>query len=161
MNRSLLFTAVVLVFSGIWILPVTDPSEARDAEVAREMAERGDWLIPHVFGQPHLSKPPLAYWLAAVAIRLFGPEAWVAWLPAAVAFILTVIITADLGKRLWSGSRSAESGSCAGWTLLLSVVPLAAANILTTDPILALFETLYVWCAWRSVTSAGGSGRSR
>ena len=118
--RALILAAAVLVFSGFWVLPVSDPSEARYAEVAREMAAGGDWLVPHAMGKPHLTKPPLTYWAAAASIAAFGPRAWAARLPVALAFLLTVVLTADLGRRLWADPR-ARQGAWAGLMPALGV----------------------------------------
>src|SRR3954453_5399310 len=42
------------------------------APAAREMIASGWVLVPTIDGQPWLEKPPLAFWLAAVAGRLAG-----------------------------------------------------------------------------------------
>jgi 4-amino-4-deoxy-L-arabinose transferase-like glycosyltransferase len=61
--RVLLAALVVL---GIGVaLPgsTTVPLESHEiyvAQTAREMAARGDWLVPHFNGQPRLQKPPLS-----------------------------------------------------------------------------------------------------
>jgi len=149
-RRRLLLAGALIILSGLWVLPVCDPSEARYAEVSREMAAGGSWLVPHLQGRPHLTKPPLTYWLGALCIETFGPQAWAVRLPVAFAFLLTVMITADLGKHLWS---RATGDSWAGWVLLFSLLPLAASSILTSDSLLALFETASIWCAWRCITA--------
>ncbi len=120
------------------------------------MAESGDWIVPKLMGQPHLTKPPLTYWLTALALRAFGTNAWAVRLPTALAFLVTVLVTADLGRRLWNPA----AGFWAGAALLTCALPLAASGILTTDTLLSLFETGAVWCAWRSVThSVPAQGR--
>src|SRR5262245_19116540 len=40
-----------------------EPDEGRYAEIPREMLQRGDFVVPHLQGQPYLDKPPLLYWL--------------------------------------------------------------------------------------------------
>jgi 4-amino-4-deoxy-L-arabinose transferase-like glycosyltransferase len=156
-NRALLLSGTALVLSGIWILPVCDPSEARYAEVAREMLAGGDWLVPHLMGRVHLSKPPLTYWLAALSMETFGESAPAARLPSALAFLLTVLVVADLGRRLWGDGAG---GREAGWAFLFSALPLGAASILTTDATVAFLETAMVWCGWRSATAPSpASGR--
>ncbi|HLF10822.1 MAG TPA: glycosyltransferase family 39 protein [Gammaproteobacteria bacterium] len=66
----------VVIVCRFWladVLPLTDTTEARFAEIARKMVETSDWLVPqHDYGVPYLAKPPLAFWLSAVGIELFG-----------------------------------------------------------------------------------------
>ena len=57
-----------------WLRPIHTPDEGRYAEVSREVLANGHWLVPHINGVPHLTKPPLYYDLAAVAFFLFGSK---------------------------------------------------------------------------------------
>ena len=36
---------------------LNEPDEGRYAEIAREMIELNDWLVPHLWYEPHLHKP--------------------------------------------------------------------------------------------------------
>jgi 4-amino-4-deoxy-L-arabinose transferase-like glycosyltransferase len=40
------------------------------------MLARGDWIVLHVNGLPYLEKPPLYFWLTALAFKLVGPSDW-------------------------------------------------------------------------------------
>jgi 4-amino-4-deoxy-L-arabinose transferase-like glycosyltransferase len=140
----------VLVFSGIWVLPVCDTTEARYAVISREMMEGGDWLVPRRFGEPHLAKPPLTCWLSAASMEVFGPRAWAARLPGALAYLAAVAVVADLARSI-GGGRAA--GTWAGWALVFSALPVGAANILTTDSLVTFLQTAAAWCAWRSLTA--------
>jgi 4-amino-4-deoxy-L-arabinose transferase-like glycosyltransferase len=51
---------------------VWTPDEPREAEIARGMAEKGPWFIPHLGGKPFVEKPPLYYWAAALSVRAAG-----------------------------------------------------------------------------------------
>src|SRR5215210_4540361 len=53
---------------------VTRSQEARVLETAREMMHSGwrGWLIPRLNDTLRLEKPPLAYWLSAVAFYIGG-----------------------------------------------------------------------------------------
>ena len=53
-------------------VPFVDPDEGRYAEVAREMLDSADWIVPRLYGVTYLEKPPLLYWLAVGAFHLFG-----------------------------------------------------------------------------------------
>src|SRR4051812_23595204 len=67
--------------------------EARAAQDAQRILDDGDWLTPRLFDdQIELQKPPMYYWLAAVAGRLRGGtvDAFAVRLPAALAGLATV-----------------------------------------------------------------------
>ena len=81
------------------------PDEPKYALVAREMLETGEWLIPHVDGRIYPDKPPLMFWLIAVASTLTGgvgqPAAVLPSLLAALAVLAGTAATAWLlsGRR--------------------------------------------------------------
>ena len=75
----------LLFFYGLGAAGLVGPDEPRYAQVAREMLRSGDYITPHLNGEPWLEKPPLYYWLAAASFRLFGVTEWAARLPSALA----------------------------------------------------------------------------
>src|SRR5438045_2357530 len=53
-----------------------DPWKTEDATafgVAHEMIQRGDFLVPHLAGEPFVERPPLVYALAAATGIVFSP----------------------------------------------------------------------------------------
>ncbi|MDD4004836.1 MAG: glycosyltransferase family 39 protein, partial [Elusimicrobiaceae bacterium] len=52
---------------GLW-----DPGESRYGDLSREMLDTGNWLVPHLNYSLYFEKPPLGYWLNALAMRIFG-----------------------------------------------------------------------------------------
>lgn len=114
--RSVAFwaVAVVLLFGnlggrGLW------KSEARWAEVSREMMRSGDYLHPTINGVAYFDKPLLGYWLVVGASRVLGRlDEFVVRLPGVVCGLLALGATISLGRRLWS----AQVGQAAGWLLL-------------------------------------------
>ena len=67
MSRSIL---IVLAVWAVGYLAALGSSELRSEEGHRvipavEMLESGDYLVPHIGGQPYLRKPPLINWLIA------------------------------------------------------------------------------------------------
>jgi 4-amino-4-deoxy-L-arabinose transferase-like glycosyltransferase len=88
-----LLTTLALRILGMWLLPLTDTTEARYGEIARKMVETGNWVTPlhnydvsrdvcaatacislpsHDFGLPFWAKPPLSTWASAVSMTIFG-----------------------------------------------------------------------------------------
>jgi len=112
-------TLVGLVLFG-WRLGkpgLMDPDEGRYAEIAREMLELGDWLIPHLNHLPYLEKPPLMYWLVALFFSICGQTEWCARLPSALAAWGGLYLTYGLGRALggerlgfWGAMVLATSG---------------------------------------------------
>ena len=85
-----------LFFWGLSYFGLIGADEPRYAQVAREMLVRRDWITPTLSGKPwlekpphlndgqsELQKPPLYYWQAILAYRIFGVSDWTARLPSA------------------------------------------------------------------------------
>jgi 4-amino-4-deoxy-L-arabinose transferase-like glycosyltransferase len=143
-----------------------DPDEPRTALAARLMVERGDWLVPHLpaafrhdYPQDPLEgdllaywdKPPLYFWLAAGAMKMLGPTALAARLPAALASILTVLVVYAAGRMLW-GERA---GFLAGVVMAVSPMPLAMAHTARMDALLAALMTVMLLASLRLLLGMG------
>lgn len=115
-------------------LPLTDPDEGRYAEIARAMAESGDWIVPRLFGLPYLEKPPLLYWMTAIAFRTLGVGELSARLPSALAGVAGVAAVA-LFARAWFGARAALLGAA---VLATSAMYFAIARAAITDMLFAV-----------------------
>ncbi|MEM9539215.1 MAG: glycosyltransferase family 39 protein [Cyanobacteria bacterium P01_E01_bin.42] len=94
----------------LWYLGSTglvDETEPLFAEAARQMNVTGDWITPHFNGATRFDKPPLVYWLMAIAYKIVGTNAWGARLPSALAAIaLTVFGFFTLRKFGFPSPRS-------------------------------------------------------
>ena len=78
--RLLLFLAAVALGWNLDGYRLLDPDEGRNAEVAREMAQTNDYLVPHLDGLPYLDKPIVYFAAAAAIMELVGPtEAAARW----------------------------------------------------------------------------------
>ena len=77
-------TALFMIMFGIGSIPLLDPDEPVYAETAREMLAAGDFLSPRIFGNFWYDKPPMYYWLVAVAQFIFGDSEFAARFPAAL-----------------------------------------------------------------------------
>ncbi len=95
--------AALLTLPGLGTRPLYSAGEVRNALVASEMLDRGDWIQPHLNGARYYEKPPLIYWSIAGAYTLFGRSEFAARLPAALSYLLTVglvfVLAAELLNR--------------------------------------------------------------
>jgi 4-amino-4-deoxy-L-arabinose transferase-like glycosyltransferase len=69
--------------------------EARAAQNAQSVLAGRDWALPRLFdGRVEMQKPPLYYWLVALAARLRGlpVDAWSVRLPAALAALAGLLV---------------------------------------------------------------------
>src|ERR1700759_1086854 len=64
-----------------------DQIDGQYVGAAREMMERGDWVIPTQNGVPRLQKPPFVYWCEALSMSVFGVNEFGARLPVALATV--------------------------------------------------------------------------
>lgn len=136
----LLLVAVIALGWNLGGYQLLDPDEGRNAEIAREMAETNDYLLPQLNGLPYLDKPVVYFAAAAAAMEVFGPHEMAARLPALVATLATILLVVWFARRRWGG----EAGWLAG--IALATMPLALAYARTTifDSTLSLFTTLAI-----------------
>lgn len=104
-NRKLiallaLFGAVMLGNLGGWELKGSD--EPRYAQIAREMRETGQYIVPHLNAEIYPDKPPLFFWLMALAAAPSGDvSAFAARLPSVLAGLGLILLTYLFAARLF------------------------------------------------------------
>lgn len=130
-----LIVAVLFVFLGTRGL--NEPDEGRYAELGREMAAGGSWLVPHLNGFEHLQKPPLIYWCTAVSMKVFGYNEWAARMPSALAACGILLFTMAIARRLWSENRA----RIAAIVLVSTLMFFGLARMLTPDMLMSFFIT--------------------
>lgn len=140
---AVLIAAALPIWAFLGGPPLTSSSDGRYAAASRYMADHDTWLIPHIDGEPHLTKPPLIYWAEAAAVEALGPTEFAVRLPSALAATLLLVGTFWFARRLYgTGVGMLAAG-------MLAMMPLfvVVARLTLTDMALTLF--------W-SISLAGG-----
>lgn len=131
---------LVLWFFGLDMRALTEPDEARYAEVAREMFVSGNWLTPKLDGFNFFDKPALQYWATSIFYDLFGVHAWTARLWVALTAMTTIAVTGWAGKRLFGVATGWMAAIVLGSTLLF----FAGGHINSMDMSVAAFMSIAI-----------------
>ena len=162
-NRPFLFlkswlpVLLLVSFCALLLLPgLGSSTTARQQELrvllcARDMADGGDWVVPHFLGQERLRKPPLMYWLVALAFRAAGSSESLGAARAVSSACATalVVVTFLLGRRL-IGRRAALLGSL---VLATSIGFLYHGRLAETDIAQTLFCSLTIFMLYQAVVA--------
>lgn len=92
----------ILLLEGIWSYDLWPPDEPRFAQVSREMLHSGDYLAPHINGEPYREKPPLLFWAIALVSAPFGDVTeTTARIPSVLAAFATCWCAYLLARRMY------------------------------------------------------------
>ncbi len=101
---AFLFAALVLL-TRLGGLPLLQPDEGRNAEIAREMREAGSWLVPTYDGVPYLDKPAFYFRAVALSFSVLGNSEFAARLPSALfALALLALSISSAGVSTGRGA---------------------------------------------------------
>lgn len=92
---AIIWLTVIGAIAFLWNLGainLIDETEPLFAEASRQMIVRGDWITPYFNEQTRFDKPPLIYWLQAIAYLLIGVNEWAVRLPSALSAIGLIIL---------------------------------------------------------------------
>lgn len=81
----LLLIGWIAFFWHLGSIGLIDETEPLFVEAARQMTVTGDWITPYFNEVTRFDKPPLIYWLMAIAFKTFGVNEWAARLPSALS----------------------------------------------------------------------------
>lgn len=143
-----IFWLVLVIGIAVWLklgsTGLLDETEPLFAEAARQMLVRGDWITPYFNEATRFDKPPLVYWLMALAYQTIGVNEWAVRFPSALAATgLTVF--GFLTLRRFGVSRPGEAAVPPHWfaawigsaILILNLQTIAWGRIGVSDMLLS------------------------
>jgi 4-amino-4-deoxy-L-arabinose transferase-like glycosyltransferase len=140
--------SVLLLFSSLGKMPLWIYDEARNAECAREMWERNDWIVPTFNGGLRTLKPPLHYYFMFGGFEMFGVSEWGARFFSAVFGVLTILLTYYFIAR-YSSKLHALVSCC---VLLVSTHYLFQMRMSVPDPYLIFLNAASLFTGYAYFT---------
>ncbi|MDK2977322.1 MAG: hypothetical protein PWP52_17 [Bacteroidales bacterium] len=146
--KIVFFIYAVALFINIGSFGVVESSDARYAEIAREMFVSGDFIHPNLLDVHHYHKPPLTYQITALGYKLFGVNAFGARFFLQIAILLQLVLIYLLTNQLFKNNQTAL------WATIIYMsypLVLVSSRNLTTDAFLATFAlwSIYSWVKYR------------
>jgi 4-amino-4-deoxy-L-arabinose transferase-like glycosyltransferase len=149
-SHRLAHYGILIVVTGLLTLPnlgahsLWDMDEGVNAECTREMLESGTWVIPTFNWKLRTAKPVMLYWLQRPAFEAFGVSEWSARLPSVLLGLGTVLLTYELGRRMFG----AATGLLGGIVLASAIQFCILSHAATPDAPLIFFTTLTFYLFW-------------
>jgi 4-amino-4-deoxy-L-arabinose transferase-like glycosyltransferase len=133
-------------FFGLGAFGLVGADEPRYAQIAREMFNRHDWILPTLNGAPWLEKPALLYWKIMNSYSMLGVSDWAARVPAAAhAMALVFGIFFFMRRFRFAGELDAAmiAASSAG---MIGFARGASTDMLVSAP---FGLAMMCWWTWR------------
>lgn len=146
MSRLKLYLFLGIVFISLnvslnsWGL--TESSEARYAEISREMHISGDYINPTLLGIKHFHKPPLTYYITSMGYAIFGVNEFGARFFLQIALIIQLLFVYKIALLLFKDEKLALLSGLIYFSIPLGLI---AVRNLTTDAYLTTFIILSVY----------------
>lgn len=147
----LLAVTAALTLPSLGAHSLWDIDEGLNAEAAREMLIRGNWITPTFNGELRTAKPALLYWLQMLSYLALGVNEVAARLPSVLAAWASVLLTYELARQMFDP----HTGLLAGLVLASSVEFSLLAHAATPDAVLLVFTVLMFYAFWRGAADGG------
>ena len=132
-----------ILFFNLWGRSLENHDYLRYAEVAKEMIQSGDWVVPRFNGEIFLHKPPLLSWLIALPSNIFGSVTpFFARLPSALFAWVGGLIVYLWGRKMWGGERY---GLVSSGVLISSYLYFWQGRIARTDMVFSVLILLSLY----------------
>jgi len=117
----------IVVGVALFVRPPLPVDETRYLAVAWDMWLQGNYLVPHLNGEPYSHKPPLLFWLMTAGWHLFGVNDWWPRLVAPLFGLGCLFFMARLAEVLWPERQQVARSAplllfgCLFWTLFTTL----------------------------------------
>lgn len=135
--------ASLIMFYNLGSIPLLDPDEPVYAETPKEMYAFQEFISPRIYGEYWYDKPPMYYWLVAVAYKIFGINEFSARFPSALLGVVCVIAVYYFSRRIFDSVSVALPSAL---VLATSIEYWYLGKAAVTDITLNLFLTLSLLC---------------
>lgn len=146
--KLFLVICTIALFINAGQYGVIESSDARYAEIAREMFVSGDFIHPNLLDVHHYHKPPFTYQITAIGYFLFGVNPFGARFFLQIAVLIQLMLLYAIAKMLFKSEKTALWASIIYFSF--PIVLISSRN-LTTDAFVATFVLLsiYAWVKYR------------
>lgn len=156
-NRLFLAFLALIGFRlvSLGALPFMDPSEARYAVIGQKMAESGDWLVPLITThagnlESFLGKPPLAFWLQAFSMRIFGFSEFSLRLPGFLGGLVCLMVVYRFSQICFGKRASVLAAMIAGSSIMFFL----HLGLVQVDMLLTAFVSISLLCFALSISQS-------
>jgi 4-amino-4-deoxy-L-arabinose transferase-like glycosyltransferase len=152
-NKQYQYPLLIVIIAAVAFIPflghvhLFDWDEINFAESSREMIVTGDYSRVMVGFQPFWEKPPLFFWMQAVAMHVFGINEFSARLPNAIFGIITLLSLYYMGKR----ERNEQFGILWALSYFASLLPHLYFKSGIIDPVFNYFIFTGVYFLYRTM----------
>jgi 4-amino-4-deoxy-L-arabinose transferase-like glycosyltransferase len=142
---ELLGVCAFFFFFGLGAFGLVGADEPRYAQIAREMYQRHDWIVPTLNGSHWLEKPVLLYWKIMGSYMMYGVQDWVARLPAAFYATGLVLAIFFFMRRFRPGSELDAALIAVSMPAIFAFARAASTDMLLSAPFCV---AMLAWWAW-------------
>ncbi|MFT3865294.1 MAG: glycosyltransferase family 39 protein [Solirubrobacterales bacterium] len=155
--------AVLLVLAALlYLWGLSKNGWANDYYSAAVRSMAGSW---HDFlygsfdakGLMTVDKPPLALWVEALSVKIFGFNSLAILVPQALMGVASVGLLYDLTRRVWGR----VAGTVAGLGLALTPIVVAISRHNNPDALLILCSVGALWCFMRALEKGAEKGATK
>ncbi len=152
---QLILLGLTVLFSLVYFLSnmgsdLISAGEARAAEIAREMLERGNFVLPslnHEVSAETMTKPPLYHWMLIVTGAPFDWQNWSVRITSVLSAFGSIWMVFLLGRQMF-GLRAAVFSALVLSTSILFLENSSAARM---DGFFSFLILSSVYCFWMAI----------